>query len=332
VKFLLLALGGILFARGNLINWVATIIVAFAIIGNDSPQLIGTYLASKENEKWYKTFFFVGSIFFIALCWAWYFQGGELHFKILNNIPYREINSFYLAAPAVLLLLTHFGIPTSSTFLILSIFMKGGDVFAMLTKTVTSYFFSCVFSGYAHYIALRKYGKYLLSPFEKQKERMWNALQTLSTVALVANWLFFSMSNVVAFLPRKFSGYDFVFFLIMLLSILGLILSNKNNRMQRIVSSKKNAGNVRINTIINVVFALILFFFKTVNNISIATTFVFLGVLAGKDIALLLNERDAEKKNYRRTLSNILKDINKCILGVGISLIFFSVINFFNVL
>ncbi|MDR0572116.1 MAG: hypothetical protein LBG48_04665, partial [Rickettsiales bacterium] len=93
----------IIFVKENIFNWIATIISTFAILGNDSPQLVGTYLASKKDEKWQKTFLFVGFILVIVILYGWYFDGGEIHFKILDNVTPRQINIYYVMAPIVLL-------------------------------------------------------------------------------------------------------------------------------------------------------------------------------------------------------------------------------------
>jgi hypothetical protein len=117
-----------------------------------------------------------------------------------------------------------------------------------------------------------------------------------------------------------------------LLYTLASVLSNKSNKMQEILSSKKNANNLKINVLINLLFSAILFIFKIISNISIATTFVFLGILAGKEVAIAFSESDIFGKTYKKTILTVLRDINKCILGVCVSLAFVIFINFFNVL
>jgi hypothetical protein len=257
----------------------------------------------------------------------------EVHFAILDNVTPRQINKYYLIAPLILLFLTHMGIPTSSTFLMLSVFLGRHDIFNMLTKTAASYFMSFAVSAYILSIILRRHRKYLLNTVPEDKYAgLWNFLQIISTILLVINWLCFSVSNITVFLPRKLDPHDFLLFMFILLFTLASVLSNRGNRMQEILSSKKNANNVKVNVLINVLFSAVLFIFKVVNNVSIATTFVFLGILAGKEVAIVFSERDILGRTYKKTVLNILKDINKCILGVCISLVFVVLINFFNVL
>jgi hypothetical protein len=321
------------FVQGDIVGWLAMIIASFAIIGNDSPQLIGTYLATRQDEKWYKTFIWVATIFVIMLTLCWCFSDFEIHFAILDNVVPRKINVYYLIAPLILLFLTHNGIPTSSTFLVLSLFLNKGNILNMLTKTAASYFISFAVSAYIFFAILKKYKKYILDTSDGDKYAdMWVLLQIVSTIVLVINWLCFSISNITVFLPRKLNLHDFLLFIFILLYTLASVLSNKNNKMQNILSSKKNSNNLKINVLINILFSATLFVFKVINNVSIATTFVFLGILAGKDIAIMFSERDIFGKAYKKTVLGILKDINKCILGVGVSLAFVILINFLNVL
>jgi hypothetical protein len=321
------------FAQKNIINWLAMIIASFAIVGNDSPQLIGTHLATRQDEKWYKTLAFVGVIFVVVLGLCWYFYDGEVHFKILDNVSPRNINKYYLISPAILLFLTHNGIPTSSTFLVLSVFLNKANIMNMLTKTAASYFISFAASAYVFLKILRRYKKYLLSASSNDRYiSLWNQLQLASTILLVINWLCFSISNITVFLPRKLSLHDFLLFMFILLYTLASVLSNKSNKMQEILLSKSGANNLKINVLINMLFSAVLFIFKVINNVSIATTFVFLGILAGKEIAIASSEMDIFGRNYKRTILTILRDINKCIFGVGVSLAFVTLINFFDVL
>jgi hypothetical protein len=322
------------FARGEQVNWIAMIIASFAIVGNDSPQLIGTYLATRRNEKWYETFAFVAIIFVVILTLCWFVYNQEVHFSILNNVTQRKINKYYLIAPLILLFLTHNGIPTSSTFLMLSVFLDKNNIIYMLTKTAASYFVSFAASAYIFSMILKKYRKYLLNTTSTEDKYLyiWNYLQIISTVLLVINWLCFSISNITVFLPRKLNPHDFLLFMFILLYTLASVLSNKSNKMQEILSSKKNANNLKINVLINLLFSTILFVFKVISNISIATTFVFLGILAGKEVAIAFSESDIFGKTYKKTILTVLRDINKCILGVCVSLAFVIFINFFNVL
>jgi CBS domain containing-hemolysin-like protein len=146
-------------------------------------------------------------------------------------------------------------------------------------------------------------------------------------------WVCFSISNIVVFLPRKLTFHELMSFLLVMLYTLAAILSNKNNnKMQKIVSNKSNASNLKLNVIANTIFATVLFLFKVMSNVSIATTFVFLGILAGKELALMFSEGGASRIAYKKTLFGIIVDIKKCVIGVIVSLCFVGFIGFLNIL
>ena len=59
-------------------------------------------------------------------------------------------------------------------------------------------------------------------------------------------------------------------------------------------------------------------YFQTVNNIPMSTTWVFLGVLAGREIALYNRLRFiTEKKVYK----HLIKDLTKAIIGLVVSIV-----------
>ena len=74
---------------------------------------------------------------------------------------------------------------------------------------------------------------------------------------------------------------------------------------------------MRSATIIDIVYASILLYFQFVNTIPMSTTWVFIGVLAGREIALYNRLRYiTQKKVYK----HIIKDITKAIFGLVVSI------------
>ena len=93
-------------------------LAAYSVIGNDSIQTLGTFLASnKERFKWYTLWFAASVAMSFTLIYGWYFYDGDISYERLTQIPYQEIKWYHAMAPAVLLLLTRIGIPVSTTFL-----------------------------------------------------------------------------------------------------------------------------------------------------------------------------------------------------------------------
>ena len=91
-----------------------------------------------------------------------------------------------------------------------------------------------------------------------------------------------------------------------------------------LVYLKTNTQDPRSATIIDCVYACILLYFQNVNNIPMSTTWVFLGVLAGREIALYNRLRFiTEKKVYK----HLIKDLTKAIVGLVVSIAVVFVLN-----
>lgn len=99
---------------------------------------------------------------------------------------------------------------------------------------------------------------------------------------------------------------------------MGVLLYLRGGKIQEIITEKKDVTDPRSATIIDFVFALLLYFFKQVNNIPMSTTWVFLGLLAGREIALM--NLSGEERKYRRTLALVMKDLALAGIGLLVSL------------
>ena len=65
---------------------------------------------------------------------------------------------------------------------------------------------------------------------------------------------------------------------------LGILFYLRGDKIQRIVTEKSNVTDVRSATVIDGVYALILYYFKSVSVIPISTTWVFIELFAGQEI------------------------------------------------
>ena len=54
------------------------------------------------------------------------------------------------------------------------------------------------------------------------------------------------------------------------------------------VTEKTNTANVRSATVIDLTYGAILFFFKVLSRVPMSTTWVFIGLLGGRELALRL--------------------------------------------
>ena len=71
-----------------------------------------------------------------------------------------------------------------------------------------------------------------------------------------------------------------------MLFILAFILRVKGGAIQKVVSNKTNSSNIRSATFIDFIYGSVLLFFTTFNNVPMSTTWAFVGILAGREIAI----------------------------------------------
>ena len=87
-------------------------------------------------------------------------------------------------------------------------------------------------------------------------------------------------------------------------------------KIQKIVLEKHNTRYVRSATIIDGVYWLILFFFKELNDIPMSTTWVFVGLLCGRELAMATV---TGKEKFKVVFPLIGKDFLKMMVGLGAS-------------
>ena len=115
-------------------------LAGYSVIANDSIQTLGTFIASKQKWfKWYTLASAASFVLILAITWGWYSNNGDISYGRLTQIPYQEIQWYHAVAPGILLVLTRFGIPVSTTFLVLSAFASTVILEKMLMKSVVGW-------------------------------------------------------------------------------------------------------------------------------------------------------------------------------------------------
>ena len=107
--------------------------------------------------------------------------------------------------------------------------------------------------------------------------------------------------------------------------MLAYILYSRGGSIQKIVKAKTNTADIRSATFVDLSYGVVLYFFKELNNIPMSTTWVFLGLLAGREIALRYN---LEKKVPKATLKDLGSDLGKVFFGLVISIALVFLIQF----
>lgn len=270
-----------------LIMWLGFILAGYAVVGNDSIQTLGTFLSSNEEKPWYVLWGFAGSILAATLIYGWYAYGGDVSYGRLEKYAFVEDMTWpYLLPPLVLMLLTRTGIPVSTSFLVLTFFKPKG-LWDMTEKSILGYALAfCVAIIVWQFVTKLLDKKFIDNPISVKEKRMWTVLQWGSTGFLWGQWLIQDFANIYVYLPRSLTGMEIAVSLVVLLTMLGIIFYSKGGNIQKIVKSKTNTTDIRSATIVDFIYGILLLFFKEFSNVPMSTTWVFLGLLAGREIAI----------------------------------------------
>ncbi len=374
-----------------LFGLIGFMFAAYAIVANDVIQTLGTFLASNSKRPWLVLWAFAAAIIVAVMLYGYFGQGGDIAFGRLNRIPYPEngIQWWHVLPPLVLLILTRFGIPVSTTFLVLTIFtLTGGAATAgvlgsMMIKSLLGYLvafgagvvlfllISRMFETWVFKTDVEDHGTpdwhipmvagltallvYLLVngpalpdlsqanwvatglviavsiavAFITHRFNTWFVLQWLSTGFLWSQWLMQDLANIFVYLPREtvvdpvsgdvsvtFSIGLLIFATLLMLGLHAIIFAARGGEIQKIVLSKTNTVDVRAATVVDFAFGVILMYFKEINDIPMSTTWVFLGLLAGRELAISIA---AKLRGIKDAAFDVFTDILRAFIGLVIS-------------
>jgi hypothetical protein len=261
-------------------------IASYSIVANDALQTLGTFLSSNRERPWWVLWLFAMGILYAVLIYGWVANGGDTSFGRLERVPLpRPFTWVYLVPPLVLLLLTRRGIPVSTTFLILTIFAPE-NLGAMFAKSIIGYGVAFA-AAIGLYMAIAEVvERRFLDTAHLPPPRAWVAAQWISTGFLWSQWLIQDLANIFVYAPRRLSVEWLVFALALMAALHAYTFKTHGGAIQQVVTSKTNTHDIRSATIVDFVFGLILLVFKEWSRIPMSTTWVFLGLLAGREIAM----------------------------------------------
>ena len=144
---------------------------------------------------------------------------------------------------------------------------------------------------------------------------VWGKLQVVSTSFLWITWLMHDTANECVFLPREISVSLLLLYLTTTFTLLGVIFYLKGGKIQQVVQRKSEVINLKQVTIIDFVYGSLLFVFKVVNPIPMSTTWLFVGMLAGREIAMT----QTLKKKQREGFVGVGWDFVRLVIGLVIS-------------
>ncbi|MCP4443265.1 MAG: hypothetical protein GY810_30545 [Aureispira sp.] len=335
----------------EVIAYLGFALAAYSVVGNDVIQTLGTFLTSNEKQtKWYVLWFFAAGILTFALVNGWY----------QNDISYGRLDKFkgelpdvlewwYLLPPIILMVLTRAGVPVSTTFMILTLFSLNsipndlGSMFGSLVDTDTKLggmiqksfmgYIAAFFTSIVVYFLITNLleKRFINKELEERKRKFWIAAQWGSTGFLWYQWLTQDLANIYVYLGGgwQMSTGKFLFSVLVLTGLLAYIFYSKGGAVQGIVRSKTNTADIRSATFIDLIYGLIMYFFKYDllglwgGNLPMSTTWIFIGLLSGRELSMRFKLEGKVNMSIRKM---IIRDLGKVFLGLVVSVILVFVI------
>lgn len=330
---------------------------AYAIVANDSIQTLGTFLASNSKRPWWHLWIWISGIMVVTVTWGWLANDYDPAFGRLmskgKEVPHPSsyggvFTWLFLLPPLALVILTRLGIPVSTSLLVLVsfkglvAFQQGKDpkgaveLFAsMMEKSLVGYAIAFVLGLVIFYLVLHIMERKIHA--EENRDNTlhpgWTIFQWLSTGFLWSMWLVQDLANIFAYLPRELAWWGLALSLGGMVLLQGYIFREKGGKIQKIVTRKTNTLDVRSATFIDLLYGVVLLFFKVdyipklfetmglevpwPEKLPMSTTWVFLGLLAGRELGITLRLKHQKGKK----LGNLIfSDAGKAFFGSAIAI------------
>jgi len=322
----------------SLAMWVGFLFAAYAAVANDSIQTIGTFIASNQDKKWWVLWLFLGGIFVFTITYSWMtvdvvgsfndageaigdgivdrdVSNGRLSAKGFDKAP-TSFHFLQVAAPIFLLILTRLRMPVSTTFILLTSFAATpAAVGQVLAKSMSGYILAFLI-GFIVFITIAQFAK---KYFTGKAHFGWTIAQWITSGTLWSVWLMQDAANIAVYLPRNMRFIEFFGFVSIIFIGLGLLLYYKGGRIQKIVTEKSVVTDVRFATVIDFIYCILLFYFKLHSKVPMSTTWVFIGLLGGRELGMAL--RRSGENSILKTFKLIFKDFSFAMIGLFISII-----------
>ncbi|MGM0934008.1 MAG: hypothetical protein ACQEWD_11240 [Bacteroidota bacterium] len=304
--------------------WLGFFFAAYATVANDSIQSLGTFIESNKAKRWWVLWLFVGSIFLLTVGFSWVVFDGDVTYQRLlspdgtSKYPHPEHFSFWqIIAPLVLLILTRMRMPVSTTFLILSVFSADtSGITSVVWKSWSGYIMAFILSFLVWYFSYNMIKKYFKS---RKAHGAWTAVQWTVSGTLWAVWVMQDGANIAVFLPRQQSLFEFIIFALTIFFGLGLLFYLRGDRIQRVVSEKVRISDIRAATLVDLTYVILLIYKLFISTVPMSTTWVFLGIIGGREIAISLARTKKGKKHRKIAGKMIFRDFAYAMTGLFIS-------------
>ncbi len=320
-----LVLAGIFTGNTRAAMWLGFFFAAYATVANDSIQSLGTFIESNKTQRWWVLWLYIGAIFLLVVTFSWFYFDGDVTYQRLTNpdgttkYPHPESFSFFqIIAPLILLILTRLRMPVSTTFLILSVFSADtSGITSVVWKSWSGYILAFILSflvWYFSYNVIRKYFK------SRKFSNSWTITQWIVSGTLWGVWVMQDGANIAVFLPRQMDGGQFIIFSATIFLGLGLLFFLRGDKIQQVVSEKARISDIRAATLVDATYVLLLIYKLFISTVPMSTTWVFLGVIGGREIAISLARKKKGKKHRKKAGRMIFKDFAYAMIGLFVSI------------
>ena len=297
--------------------WVGFLLASYSVIANDSVQTLGTWIASNsERFRWYILWSAASTVLLFTLWYGWSINDGDISYGRLNKIPWQPIQWYHAVAPLILVALTRFGVPVSTTFLVLSAFASTVVLEKVLMKSALGYLVAAA-AAYLIWMVVAKFWE-SKKDIPESHDRYWRVAQWCTTGWLWFTWLSHDMANIAVFLPRQVPTEAMIFISIIFVGGMGFMFYERGGKIQEVVLSKTNTKYVRSATLVDLIYSLILWYFKGYNDIPMSTTWVFVGLLAGRELAFATIN---DKYKFKTVFPLVGRDFFKMMIGLSLSIV-----------
>lgn len=266
---------------------VGFLLAAYSIVANDAIQTLGPFISANEKRPWWVLWCYACGVLMVVFIYGWIVNDGDASYGRLAKFPEPTggITWLHVVPPIIILILTRFSIPVSTTFLILTVFAPS-NMTQMVIKSALGYALAFVLAMIIYYTVARALERMFIRTKDQPPASYWIGLQWAATGFLWSQWLVQDLANIFVYLPRTLDITYLLFAVAVMLILHAIIFMRRGGEIQGIVNSKTNIHDVRSATIVNVIYGMILLFFKEYSNMPMSTTWVFLGLLAGREFAI----------------------------------------------
>lgn len=314
---------------GNVWAAIGFALAAYAVIWNDALQTLMTFMHSNSDIPKKYLYVWAASVLTTVLWYGFVVNSGDISYGRLWAKGYADISIewYVVFLPLVLVFLTRIrGVPISTSLLILSAFSTSGLFGEIVVKSLSWYVIAFFSAFFLWLIAESLCKKFFIEPTQEhaKKSLYWRIFQSATTILLFATWLTHEMVVMAVFLPSDITIEIMVVITAIFLLWLAYTFSIWGGPIKTIITKKASTHQLITATMIDLVFFIVLLVFKEWSNIPMGTTWVFIGLLAGRQFAIrFVNRIDTIEWHGRMrvALSEAWSDMSKLLLGLWVAVV-----------